>query len=111
MEEELRDFIGEGIRIDGRMIPYRLVTAYQYFQAKKYTEEEISKFYTTGIGETVSQIMALKQACYLLRHTSYSCQSLSDSLYNLKMQLILDLKITKGFEFDDPFVEEYGMMK
>lgn len=104
----MRDFIGEYISIDGRMIPYRLVTATDYFEARKYSENQIDKFFDCEVGELVSQVMGLKQSCYLLRNTSYSCQSLSDGLYALKLRLIHELKDKYNFEFDDDFVENYG---
>jgi hypothetical protein len=90
------------------MIPYRLVTAYDYFKAKKYSEDQIEVFFDNEIGDLVSQIMGLKQSCYLLRRVSYSCQSLSDNLYHLKNRLIHELRDNYSFEFDDDFVEQYG---
>lgn len=105
----MRDFIPGGVRIDGRMIPYRIFTANDYFEAKKYSQREINKFFKSDICDLVSQIMGLKQSCYLLRHTSHSCQSLSDNLYNLKLQLIHELREKHDFIFDDQFVEDYGM--
>jgi hypothetical protein len=103
----MRDFIGENINIDGRMIPYQLVTASDYFNAKDYSETEMDEFFDNEVGEIVNQIMGLKQSCYLLRHTSHSCQSLSDNLYSLKLRLIHELKDIHNFEFDDDFVESY----
>jgi predicted house-cleaning noncanonical NTP pyrophosphatase (MazG superfamily) len=110
----LRDFIGDNIRIDGRMIEYKLVTASDYLEYKnEWTEEQIEEFWkdNTNVCETINQIMALKQSCYLLRRTSYSCQSLSDSLYQLKLRLIIELKDKYNFDFDDEFVENYGFEK
>lgn len=104
----LREYIGDNISIDGRMIWYRLVNATEYFLAKGYSEKEVEDFFDKGIGETVNQIMAIKQSCYLLRRTSYSCQSLSDDLFSLKNRLIHELREKYNFEFDDQFVEEYG---
>lgn len=106
---EAREFIGEGIHIDGRMIPYRLVTACDYFKAKEYSEEQIEKFFDNEVGELVTQIMGLKQSCYLMRRVSYSCQSLSDNLYRLKNRLIHELRDKHKFDFDDDFVEHYGI--
>ena len=51
--------------------------------------------------------MALKQSCYLLRRTSYSCGSLSDGLYRLKNELIAELETNFNFSFDDDFVENF----
>ncbi|RXZ78092.1 hypothetical protein EBB07_28990 [Paenibacillaceae bacterium] len=104
----MRDYIGDYIRIDGRMIPYRIVTATDYFQAKGFNDTEIDKYFDTGIGELVNQIIGIKQSCFLLRRVSHSCQSLSDGLFNLKNNLIHELRNEHSFEFDDEFVEEYG---
>lgn len=105
----MRAYIGDGIQIDGRMIGYRLVTARDYLNAKGMTEEEVEDFAENkySLYQTISQIMAIKQSCWLLRRTSYSCQSLSDSLYSLKNRLIRELE-ANGFEFDDEFVERNG---
>lgn len=105
----MREFIPGGVHIDGRMIPYRIFTAKDYFEAKNYSQRQISKFYESEVGDLVTQIMGLKQSCYLLRHTSHSCQSLSDNLYSLKLRLIHELREEHNFIFDDQFVEEYGM--
>jgi hypothetical protein len=106
----LRDFIGDRISIDGRMIEYRLVTATNYLEAKGWTEEQINNLYEEKyeVVQTLNQIMALKQSCYLLRRTSYSCGSLSESLFQLKLRLIKELKDIYDFEFDDEFVERDG---
>jgi hypothetical protein len=45
----MRAFIGENISIDGRMIPYQLVTASDYFYAKDYPETKIEGFYENMI--------------------------------------------------------------
>lgn len=106
----LRDFIGDKISIDGRMIEYRLVTATDYLKAKGWTKEQIHKLYDeqNELAKTINQIMALKHACYLFRRTSHSCQSLPDDLFDLKNRLIKELKIKYDFEFDDVFVERDG---
>lgn len=104
-----RDYIGEHhLNVDGRAIWYRLVNANDYFEAKGYSESQIDEFFENKIGTIVNQIMALKQSCVLLRHTSHSCGSLSDDLYRLKNQLINELREKHSFDFDDEFVEEYG---
>ena len=106
----LRDFIGDKISIDGRMIEYRLVTATDYLKAKGWSEDQIHALYEEKyeVAQTINQIMGLKQACYLLRRTSHSCGSLSDDLYSLKNRLIIELKEKHDFEFDDDFVERDG---
>lgn len=107
----MRNFIGDHLRIDGRMICYRLVTASDYLQAQGMSEEEIDQFAEERhqTYKLINQIMALKQSCFLLRRTSYSCGSLSDDLYSLKMRLIHELRNEHNFEFDDEFVERNGM--
>lgn len=107
----MRDYIPGRISIDGRNIEYRLVTASDYLEAKnEWTEEQIEEFCEKNheIYELINQVMALKQSCYLMRRVSYSCGSLSDDLYNLKLRLIHELRDKYQFEFDDDFVESYG---
>jgi len=107
----MRPFIGDGINIDGRRIEYQIFTAHCYFQEKMgWSEEEVDQFICTNseIYERVTQILALKQSCYLLHRTSHSCQSLSDGLYRLKNELINDLRHKHSFDFDDSFVENYN---
>ena len=106
----MRDFIGDKIHIDGRMIQYRLVTVSDYLHAKGWSEDEIDEFADKKyeVYQMVNQVMALKQSCFLLRRTGYSCGSLSDDLHTLKMRLIRELKNEHDFEFDDEFVERDG---
>jgi len=106
----VRDYIGDRISIDGRMIAYRLVTAYDYLQAKcEWSDEEIEDFCEKNykVYKLINQIMALKQSCFLMRRVSYSCGSLSEHLYDLKERLIVELVKDYGFEFDNQFVEDY----
>lgn len=107
----MRDYIGDNLHIDGRMIVYRLVTATDYFAAKGLSRKEIDEMVdkNNDVYRTVNQIMALKQSCFLLRRTSHSCQSLSDDLYRLKVKLIRKLKEKYDFVFDDEFVERNGI--
>ena len=106
----MREYTGDQLKIDGRMICYRLVTATDYLRAKGLTEDEAEAFvenkYSTY--ELINQIMALKQSCFMLRRTSYSCGSLSDGLYRLKVRLIRELREEHRVEFDDAFVERNG---
>jgi hypothetical protein len=119
---EFREYIGDSkLHIDGRMIPYQLVTAGDYLYAKNegWSEEDLEKFSEdhNEIFERISQIMAIKQSCVLLRHTSHSCQSLSDNLFNLKLELIRELEEKYNYDFDEDLVEsfpseeEYNMKK
>lgn len=106
----MRDFIGDHLKIDGRMIAYRLITAGDYLEAKGMSEEELEEFADKNntVYELINQVMALKQACFMFRRTSYSCGSLSDDLYSLKMRLIRELHDEHNFDFDDEFVERDG---
>lgn len=106
----MRNFIGDSICIDGRMIKYRLVTACDYLQAKGWSEDEINEFANNKyeVYQLINQVMALKQSCFLLRRTKYSCGSLSENLYSLKIRLIYELRDKYQFEFDDEFVERDG---
>lgn len=89
----MREYIEKPIEIDGRNIPYPVCVSSDYFEEHDKIEN-IDAFIETNpeINELVTQILALKQSCFLLRHTAYSCQSLSESLYNLKLRLIQELK-------------------
>ena len=89
----MRDYINRNIRIDGRLIPYPVYTSWEYFELHD------------GIEDLVTQILALKQSCFLLRHTTHSCQSLSDSLFSLKLKLIKELKEKYNYNFDDVWME------
>lgn len=110
-----RKYSGKELKIDGRDICYEIVTARDYLVAKnvdglgngdeEVIEEWMEKNYP--IYERITQILALKQSCFLLRRTSYSCGSLSDGLYQLKNELIADLECNFNFSFDDDFVENF----
>lgn len=109
---ELREYECEdNLHIDGRNIPYQIVTAGDYLYAKNenWTDGDLEKFTDENydICKRISQIMALKQSCVLLRHTSHSCQSLSDNLLDLKLELIRELKEKYNYEFDEDLVESY----
>ena len=107
----MREFIGDHIQIDGRMIGYRIFTASQYLEEKypEWSESKLDKFIDKNYSlyEMLNQVMALKQSCFLLRRVSYSCGSLSDCLFNLKLELIQKLKNEYNFEFDEDLVESY----
>lgn len=105
----MRDFIGDNIIIDGRMIGYRVHTAYEYLKLKGLDEEEIEDFQENkyDIYELITQIIAVKQSCWLLRRTRYSCGSLSDGMLDLKYKLINELKENYDYDFDDDLMEKY----
>lgn len=108
----MRDYIPGRISIDGRNIEYMLITAGDYLEAKnEWSEEQIEEYCENNYEAYVliNQIMALKHSCYLMRRVSYSCGSLSEDLYSLKLRLINELREKYQFEFDDDFVENYGL--
>jgi len=102
-----RKYINKPLSIDGRMIPYRIFVVEVYLEEKGYTEEEIEKLYEENYDmcEMLNQIIALKQSCILLRHTSHSCGSLAVDLFRLKEKLIAELKEKYNFEFDEDLME------
>lgn len=105
----MREYINEPICIDGRKIPYPVNTAACYLEYHDgITGEELEEYQEDNaeLFEIISQILAIKQSCFLLLNTSHSCQSLSDSLYNLKLRLIKELKEEYNYEFDDVWIEE-----
>lgn len=103
-----REYIKQEIHIDGRTIPYPIFTSTGYFavhdrikNVSEWTEEHVD------IEELVTQIIALKQSGYLLSHTAYSCQSLSDGLFDLKHNLIKILREEYGYNFDEKWLDNY----
>lgn len=106
----LRAFIGDKISIDGRMIGFRIETAADYLELKEELDEtEIDEFINNKneIYTLINQILAVKHSCWLLRRTSYSCQSLADNMYDLKFKLISELEEKHNFIYDDEFVDKY----
>lgn len=110
----IRPYIGsEKLDIDGRMIPYPLVNARDYIMAKNpdMTDEEY-KEYANKHHEQVRMldvIIAIKQSYILLRHTSYSCDSLPDSLYRHKEEMVMKYnELYPDNPFDESFYDNYG---
>lgn len=105
----LREYIGDRIHIDGRMIGYRIASVNDYFEQKGFSKEEINNLKENHyeMCQLINQIIAVKQSCWLLRRTSYSCGSLSDDMYQLKLKLMLELKEKYNYVFDDDLMEEY----
>jgi len=110
----MREYIKSKLIIDGRNIPYPVFTATEYLMEHDgMSENEIEEFIEGNydLYKKLNQIIALKQSCYLLRRTSYSCGSLSDDLYSLKLELILKLHSLYGYDFDDAWMENLIMDK
>lgn len=106
--ENMREYISKKVSIDGRTIPYTVATVSEYLAEHDHmTQEEIDRFcdHNYEVYQKINQILAIKQSCFLLRHTSYSCQSLSDDLYQLKLQMIRELEEKYGYKFDDAWME------
>lgn len=104
-----RKYINNSLYIDGRNIPYTIFTAAGYLiHHDGLSEDEMYDFMEEKyeIYQKINQIIALKQSCYLLRCVGYSCGSLSDDLYQLKLRLIHELKDTYHYEFDDEWMEQ-----
>lgn len=108
---KLREYGNESkLKIDGRNIPYRLVTAADYLVAKNegWNMEDVKQYKSVFPSQFImlNQIMAIKQACVLLMHTSHSHHSLAKDLLALKRQLILELDAV-GVEFDEKLVDRF----
>lgn len=109
----IRPYIGsEKLRIDGRTIPYPLVTAGDYLMAKNpsMTDEELETYVDEKYEQytSLNAIIAMKQSCFLLRHTEYSCGSLSDDLFRVKGLMVAAHNEKYPDEpFDENFYEHY----
>lgn len=107
----IRPYIdNKNLHIDGRMIPYPLATAIDYLEVKYgMTQEELDSFMDNHYEQLtmLNTIIAMKQSCFLLRHTTYSCQSLSDDLYAYKNDMIARYNKTYDEPFDEDFYENY----
>ncbi len=98
------------LAIDGRMIPYPLVTAADYLEARfGMKESEIEDFIDSHYEQytMLNAIIAMKQSCFLLRHTEYSCGSLSDNLYAHKNDMVVKYNETYDEPFDEDFYEDF----
>ncbi|NDO52055.1 hypothetical protein FMM75_22705 [Lachnospiraceae bacterium MD335] len=102
----MRAYINKELKIDGRNIPYPVFDSAEYFELHDQIED-VDRFREQNmeIDMLVTQILALKQSCFLLRHTTHSCESLSDGLYQLKLRLIAELEEKYGYKFDDAWME------
>lgn len=103
----MRAYIDKKVKIDGRNIPYPVFESAEYFKLHVQIED-VESFLDQHIeiNMLVTQILALKQSCFLLRNTTYSCQSISDGLYQLKLRLIAELEEKYSYKFDDEWMEK-----
>lgn len=104
----MRAYLGlNDLKIDGRQIPYLAENARDYLELHDKIEdvdayiEDDDAPQNWQIYSLINQILAVKQGCYLLRHTTHTCESLCDSLLELKMRLIKELKDEYSYVFDD----------
>ncbi len=108
----IRPYIdNKNLSIDGRMIPYPLVTAGDYLEAKhNMSEDEVNKFMDENYEQytMLNTIIAMKQSCFLLRNVRYSCGSLSDNLYAHKKDMVAKYNETYDVPFDEDFYENYS---
>lgn len=98
------------LSIDGRMIPYPLVTAGDYLKERhNMTQDEVDKFMDEHYEQytMLDAIIAMKQSYFLLRHTEYSCGSLSENLYSHKNEMVARYNETYDEPFDEEFYENY----
>jgi len=102
----MRNYIDKPISIDGRAIPYPVHTAAGYLKYHDHVEDLDDMFDNHyEIVECINQILGLKQSCFLLRHTTHSCQSVSDSMLRLKERLIKELSDKHNYVFDEAWVD------
>ena len=100
----MREYIDGKISIDGRNLPFRVVTAFDYAIAKRWIKDEsdfensYEKYYDKYT--LISEILALKSSHFLLRRVSHSCGSLSDSIYYIMNVKCIELNQKYGEEFD-----------
>ena len=104
----MRKYIKNEIRIDGRNIPYPVYTAFEYLMEHDRMSESDAEDFTEAnydLYQKINQIIALKQSCYLMRRVCYSCGSLSEDLYALKLELIREISEKYNYKFDDDWME------
>lgn len=105
----MREYIKNKIWIDGRNIPYPVYTVADYLKEHdNISEDAVDEFIESNYNlyQKINQIIALKQSCYLMRRVAYSCGSLSDDLYALKLRLIHEIKEQYDYVFDDQWMED-----
>lgn len=99
------------LSIDGRMIPYPLVTAGDYLEARySMTEQGVDYFKDNNYEQytMLNTIIAMKQSYVLLRSTMYSDGSLSKDLYAHKNDMVAKYNETYDEPFDEDFYENYS---
>lgn len=95
--------------IKGKCIPYMITNAADYMIIHDgISQEEFEQILDNNYGlyQKVSQVIGLKQSLFLLFHTTSLCQSTHDALYDLKKQVIKELKNDFSYEFDEEWFEQ-----
>ena len=111
----MRDYIpNPDLKIDGRNIPYKIVTARDYLLLINIideTQESFEEFVESNydIYQKLTQIIGLKNSIYLLRRASHSCQSITDNLYYLECRLFAELRNNYNFEVNENLLEELNL--
>ena len=95
--------------IDGRMLPYYpVINAVEYLlRHDGLSQKDVDRLMDNQYEMVVllSQIIGLKCSCYMLRNTTFMCESVPDSLYRLKNELIKELAEKYQYTFDDEWME------
>ena len=110
----LRDYIDSNLKIDGRMIVCRFKNAYDYLKLKNnWSDNDVENFIEDShenyeVFNLINQILGLKHSHCLLRRTTHSCASVSDSLYYLKNELIFKLKDDFNYDFNEEWVDSFS---
>lgn len=94
--------------IDGRHVPYVIKNAGDYYRKiEGYTQEMVDHMMDFEWERTsrINQIIGLKISCYLLRHTTRMCESVSGCLFALKDDLIKQLKEEYDYDFKEAEME------
>lgn len=94
-----------------------VIPAFEITSAAKYlavhdglSQEEIDNV-IDGMPELyqkLTQVLAVKHSISLLRRTGGLCQSLTDSLIILGIELERELKAKYNYDFDDVWLDAYG---
>lgn len=101
--------MGKNLIIKGDSIPYKVTNVAEYLLLHDgLSQKEIEKLLDNNyeLYLKISQIIGLKQSLFLLWHTTKICQSTHDSLLELKINLIKELKEEYSYVFDEKWFEE-----
>jgi len=93
------------MQIDGRQLPFNIKTADDYLRVvMKLNDEQVEDYYNYRWEtiDLITQIISLNLSIHILRRTNHTCQSLPDSLRELRGRLIGELnnKYDVVYEFE-----------